>query len=47
MTLRAVYAMAADRAARRVVAVIGTTSNATGVMTVVLATITPPPDCWG
>jgi hypothetical protein len=43
----AVYAIAADRAARQVVAVIGTTSNTTGVMTVVLATITPPRYCWG
>jgi hypothetical protein len=42
-----VYAMAADRAARRVVAVIGTTNNTTGVMAVMLETITPPRNCWG
>ncbi len=43
----AVYAIAADRPARQVVAVIGTTNNTTGVMTVMLETITPPRDCWG
>lgn len=42
-----VYAMAADRAARQVVAVTGTTSNNTGVMTIMVLTITPPRDCWG
>jgi hypothetical protein len=42
-----VYAIAADRAARQVMAVISTTSNTTGVMTVTLATITPPRECWG
>jgi hypothetical protein len=42
-----VYAMAADRTARQVVAVISTTSNTTGAMTVTLETITPPRNCWG
>jgi hypothetical protein len=42
-----VYAMAADRTARQLVAVTSTTSNTTGVMTIRVLTITPPPDCWG
>jgi len=42
-----VYAIAADRAARQVIAVISTTSNSTGLMTVTLLTVTPPRDCWG
>ncbi|HTX27092.1 MAG TPA: hypothetical protein VME19_08760 [Streptosporangiaceae bacterium] len=42
-----VYAMAADRAAGRLVAVISTVSNTTGATTVTLETITPPRDCWG
>ena len=41
----AVYAIAADRAAHRVIAVISTTNNTTGVMTLTLVTITPPPGC--
>jgi hypothetical protein len=41
-----VYAMAADRAARQVVAVISTTNNTTGVMTVSVVAFTPPPGCW-
>jgi len=42
-----VYAMAADPAARQVVAVTSTTNNDTGVMTIAVVTITPPRDCWG
>ncbi|HEY6294376.1 MAG TPA: hypothetical protein VIX15_01835, partial [Streptosporangiaceae bacterium] len=42
-----VYAMAADGAARQLVAVTSTTSNTTGVMTIRVLTITPPADCWG
>jgi hypothetical protein len=42
-----VYAMAAERAARRLVAVTSTTSNTSGVNTIRLVTITPPRDCWG
>jgi hypothetical protein len=41
-----VYAVAADRAARQVVAVIAATSGTTGVMTIRVVTITPPRDCW-
>jgi hypothetical protein len=41
-----VYALAADRPARRVVAVISTISNTTGFTTVALLTVTPPGDCW-
>jgi hypothetical protein len=43
----AVYALAADRTARQMVAVTSTTNNTSGVMTVMLETITPPRDCWG
>jgi len=43
----AFLAIAADRAARQVVAVVSTTNNTTGVMTVTLATLTPPWTCWG
>jgi hypothetical protein len=41
-----VYALAADRPARQVVAVISTISNTTGFTTVALLNITPPQDCW-
>ncbi len=42
-----VLAMAADRAARQLVAVTSTTNNTTGAVTITLATITPPRACWG
>jgi hypothetical protein len=41
-----VYAIAADAAARQVVAVTSTISNTTGFTTVTLLTISPPRDCW-
>jgi hypothetical protein len=41
-----VYAVAADPAARQVVAVTSTINNITGSMTVTLLTVTPPRDCW-
>jgi hypothetical protein len=41
-----VNAIAADPAARQVVAVTSTISNTTGFTTVTLLTITPPRDCW-
>jgi hypothetical protein len=40
-------AIAADRAARQVVAVTSTINNDTGVTTITVVTITPPRDCWG
>lgn len=41
-----VYAIAADAAARQVVAVASTSNNDTGVTTIVVLTVTPPRDCW-
>ena len=41
-----VYSMAADPAARQVVAVTSTINDVTGAMTITLLTFTPPRGCW-